>query len=454
VRSRWVAPLIPVAVSLSLGTAWHSLSGTPKPESDALLYHWLASALAGFGPNHTGLDFAVDGMAVRGWTQSALMGALYAVVGHPAAAAFAWLQAVAILPATTGLVYLAGRAAFDRTTGLVAAWAFALWFPLVYYTTWVMPETTTGLVVAGALVLLSLVVTRPSIGWAAVCGAAFGLLSLTHSGWQFAGVVTAVAVLVHFWVYDRDRICVAVALLAVVVGILASYTVVRVATDLPRPGQGGVGYGAGGAWGVWTGSRSFTDFLPVPDDYTIANENAPGGVVHHAQLIRTDKLQPDRHLSATILDKAAGPDASTQQITDSDFLHAGFANLLDHPGAWPRKTWVGLKRLFLPNPNLVFYAAPVKATWFRHPWRTVAVPLLGLTVAGLVLLLASRRDRLVLFVPLVAQTVIFLVGVPEPRYSYPLVSSMMLLAAFAALALARSAARLAVRLRAHYSPAQ
>jgi hypothetical protein len=107
------------------------VAATPEPESDALLYQWLASALAGVGDAGQGLRYAVDGMAIRGWTQPAIMAALYAAIGHAEPAAFAWIQAVVFLPATTALVYLAGRFAFGRTGGLVAASAVALWFPLV-----------------------------------------------------------------------------------------------------------------------------------------------------------------------------------------------------------------------------------------------------------------------------------------------------------------------------------
>ena len=142
-------PALPVLASLLLGIVWQSIVRTPEPESDALLYDWLASALSGHGEPGQDVRYAVDGMAIRGWTQASLMAATYVVAG-PEPAAYAWLQAVVLLPATTLLVYVAGRFAFGRAVGLVAAWGFALWFPLVYYTTWVMPETTIGLVAAGS----------------------------------------------------------------------------------------------------------------------------------------------------------------------------------------------------------------------------------------------------------------------------------------------------------------
>jgi hypothetical protein len=61
----------------------------------------------------------------------------------------------------------------------------------------------------------------------------------------------------------------------------------------------------------------------------------------------------------------------------------------------------------------------------------LAYGILGLAVLGLAHLVAFRRDRLVLFVPLVVQTAVFVAGAPETRYGYPLLSSVFLLAAHA-----------------------
>jgi hypothetical protein len=428
------------------------VAATPEPESDALLYQWLASALAGVGDAGQGLRYAVDGMAIRGWTQPAIMGALYAAIGHPEAAAFAWIQAVVILPATTALVYFAGRFAFGRSVGLVAALAFALWFPLVYYTTWLMPETTVGLVVGGVLSLLALLITRGGLVTALALGAALALLSLTHSAWQFVGIPTVAALALHFLVYDRSRLRLAGYAALVLVAVLGSYSAVRAATDLPRAGEGGRGYGAGGGWGFWVGSRSSTDFLPVADDYTIANHNAPGGVVQLAQRIRAGELTTDEHLTKIIFEKVSRSDAAKEQLEDGDFYDAGIRNLLDDPGAWPEKVGHGLKTVFLPAPDLTFYAAPLAATWFRHPWRQLAGWVAALMIAGLALVTLQRRDRLVLFVPLVFQVTLFVAWAPESRYGYPLLSSVFLLASFAVVN-AFWMARNALAKRSNYSQA-
>ena len=444
-------------VSLALGILWHAVAGTPKPESDALLYHWLASAIAGLGVPGQTLRYAVDGMAIRGWTQPSLMAGTYAVVGQALPAVFAWLQGVVMIPATTALVYVAGRFAFDRTVGLVAAWAFALWFPLVYYTTWLMPETTVGLVVAGCLALLAVLIARGGTAVAIAFGIALGILSLTHSAWQFVPVVTIGALALHFRLYDRSHLRLAAWTAIGAVAIVGPYTIAQTAADLPQAGQGGLGYGAGGGWGFWVGSRSWTHFLPVADDYKIANLNAPGGVVKIARLLDDGKLHTDSHLARVIRRKASAPDAATAQIADGDFYDAGIQNLLEHPGAWPDKLYGGLKTIFLPTPdltffaarlatpNLTFFAAPVDATWFRRPWRSIAPWVAGLMLAGILLVLVRMRNRLVLFVPLLLQTVLFLSGTPETRYGYPLLSSVFLLASYAVVSALRGLGGLVAR---------
>ena len=427
-------PALPVLASLLLGIVWQSIVRTPEPESDALLYDWLASALSGHGEPGQDVRYAVDGMAIRGWTQASLMAATYVVAG-PEPAAYAWMQAVVLLPATTLLVYVAGRFAFGRAVGLVAAWGFALWFPLVYHTTWVMPETTIGLVAAGSLALLAVAVARASVPAALGLGVVLGVLSLTHSAWQFAGLLTLVALAVHLLVFDRSNLRLAAYAGVGLIAILGPYTVVQAAADLPQMGQGGLGYGAGGGWTLWSGSRSTTDFLPIEDSFTVANLNGPGGVVEMSRLLDAGELEIDEHLAETIRAKAASPEAATLQLTDGDFYDAALANLLDDPGAWPRKLEQGLTTVFLPNVDLVFFAAPLEQTWFREPWRPLAKGVVVLLVLGLALLVVRRRDRLIMAVPVAAQTAVFLVAVPEHRYGYPLLSSVFLLASYAVVSL-------------------
>jgi hypothetical protein len=331
-----------------------------------------------------------------------------------------------------------GRFAFGRTVGLVAAWAIALWFPLTYYTTWLMPETTVAFVVAACLALLAVVITRGGIGVAVALGIALGILSLTHSAWQFVALVTIFALALHFRLYDRGRLRLAGWAAIGALTILGPYAIAQNAADLPQPGQGGLGYGAGGGWGFWVGSRAWTDFLPVADDYTIANINAPGGIVKMSRLVSQGKLHPDRHITAVIRSKAVGPGAATAQITDGDFYDAGVQNLLERPGRWPDKLYRGLKTIFLPAPDLTFFAPPVAATWFRSPWRSIAPWVVGLMLAGLAMVLVKLRNRLVLFVPLLMQSVLFVVGTPESRYGYPLLSSVFLLASVGAVAIVRA----------------
>jgi hypothetical protein len=298
-----------------------------------------------------------------------------------------------------------------------------------------LPETAVGLVAAGSLALLAIVVARASAPAALGLGLVLGVLSLTHSAWQFAGLFTLVALFVHLLVFDRPNIRLAAYAGMGLLAILGPYAVVQVVEDLPQIGDARKGYGAGGAWAVWSGSRAETDFLPTEDSYTVAQRNyLRGGVVVMARLLESGELEIDEHLAETIREKAASPDAATLQLTDVDFYEAALANHLDDPGAWPRKVEQGLKTVLLPAPDLTFYAVPLK-TWFREPWRPLAKGLVVLLVLGLALLVVRRRDRLILAVPLALQTAAFLVGVPEHRYGYPLLSGVFILASYAVVSL-------------------
>ena len=68
------------------------------------------------------------------------------------------------------------------------------------------------------------------------------------------------------------------------------------------------------------------------------------------------------------------------------------------------------------------------ATWFRPVWRPLSAVLGVLAGAGLLYVILRRRDRLVLFVPLIFQVLLLLVTHADYRYVIPLWSSMFVLA--------------------------
>jgi hypothetical protein len=433
-------------VSLNVALVFQAAIQNPAPRggTDAAFYHVVAATVGGFGGD---LRFAIDGMADKGWTLPLLMAASYRAVGAPSPAAFGLLQALVLLPATTALVYVAGRYAFGRRVGLVATWGFALWFPLVYHTAWLLPETTVGVLTAGVLALAAMTITGRGGWWASVgLGLALGLLGLTHPAWQFLPFVMVAAFAVHFRAYARERLL-SVALVGLgACAILLPYAIVQEAAGLPRPGAGGIAYG--GAWSMWVGSRPWTHFGPTQSDYTLASVNETGGVRQLARLIQSGDLETDPYLSRLILEKAARPEHANVRLTDGDYYRAAVHNLLADPTVWPRKTWHGLTTVLLPPPALVLgtvagsaqqggalYPPTVKQAWIRRPWRSLGAILAIVMLAGFVLVVLHRRDRLVLFVPLLFQTAVFVVGAPEARYGYPLVSSVMVLAAYALIRL-------------------
>src|SRR5262249_9179121 len=180
---------------------------------------------------------------------------------------------------------------------------------------------------------------------------------------------------------------------------------------------------------------------------------------------RIDKgeLHVEPHLLATIRRKLAGPDPYRATLEDWDYYRAGIANLLETPSKWPDKVLLNARALFLVPPDIGFYGparaeggstmsdsyklilecghpcrgpGPTERTWFRGIWRPLSAALLLLWVVGLVSVTIRRRDRLVLFVPLVFQIVLLMFFVVEARYVIPLWSSMFLLAGVGTAALA------------------
>ena len=442
----------PVLFSLLLGAVVHARVSMAMPVADAHFYDVTGAALVGqntdpaFGPH-----WALNGVADRG-LYPALVGAVYGLLGESRPGAVGWLQALVMVPLTTYLIYVAGREAFSRRIGLVSAWAFALWLPAQWHTLWLLTETLTNLVMALALAMLAALLARRNKAAAFLCGVSFGIVSLAHPAYQALPVIVLLALLVHFLVYERKLLRLVFYVTLGVSAVQIPHLVAVQAVPLPSLGQGGYAHGGGGGWTFYVSSRVATDFVPVPDDYRVSGLSAQGHLVRVGRLIDRGEVHVEPHLLAIIRKKLTIDDPVRQALTDSDYYKAGFQNLLDHPGKWPQKIEGNAGRLFLLPDRLQFYRdAPLasgwrkttwpfykrdnltKSTWFRTPWRPLSGLLLACVISGLLFVLLRRRDRVVLFVPLVAQTAILMALLVEWRYVVPLWSSMFVLAAIGTL---------------------
>ena len=182
-------------------------------------------------------------------------------------------------PLTTLLIYVAGREAFSQRAGLIAAWLFALWFPAAWYTLWIVIEPTLALMTTTLLVLLASTLARGSPRLALVAGIAAALLSISHAAYQFVWIVLIMSLAAHFWIRERPRFSLAGFFALGTAVIVLPYLVLTSAAHLPHLGEGARGFGGGGGWTFYIGSRWETDFTLAPGDYEVDDLYGPGKLV-------------------------------------------------------------------------------------------------------------------------------------------------------------------------------
>ena len=423
--------ILPSLISLLLGLTLRALLPTVSPVGDSVTYHMIAAGLT--GQNHDpyyGFHWAIGGLAARGFVYPSLVASVYWLLGGPHPGAIAWIQAVVMVPLTTFLIYVAGREAFSRRVGIVASWAFALWFPAVWHTMWLMTETLLNLMMALLVVLLAATIRRKSAKLALLCGVVSGLLSVGHSAYQFLPIALVLAFLAHLCFSGRRHFWLAGFIVIGIFFIQVPYRIAVIAADLPRLGQGAKGYGGGGGWGFYIASRFDTNFIGINDDNHLVDLAAPGQLIEVGRKIDRGEIHVKSHLLKIIRQKLALPDAVNQTLTDSDFYRAGIQNLLERPDKWPIKLENNVIELFVIPDGIRFYAPdPTTATWFRKPWPALSKGLILCTLLGSLFAFWKHRDRLVLFVPAAFQSAVFIVVIVEWRYVIPFWSSMFLLAA-------------------------
>ena len=416
-------------VSLSLGIILHAFVATPTPTADANTYHSIATGLIGQNQDpYYGFHWASVCLAVRSYVYPVLAGGVYWTLNGPHPGAVGWIQAIVFVPLTTYVIYKAGLEAFSHRIGLLASWTFALWFPAVWHSLWLMTETLLNLMMAIVMALLAAVVCRKSAKLGVLCGLAVGVLSITHSAYQFLPFALYPVFLAHLYFYDRGHLRLAMYFLIGILLIQVPYQVTVVAKQLPTLGEGARGCGGGGGWTFWEGSRPETDFARRPEDFAVADLSAPGQLILLGERIARDEVQVEPHLLRIIEEKLSLRNPMDQTLTDGDFYRAGIENLLEHPLKWPRKLRVNAFVLFgFPSRMLFYPPDPTEATWFRGPWRMLNWLLNIGSALGAVFLLWKRRDRLILFAPFAFQAALILAALAENRYVIPFWSSMFLL---------------------------
>jgi len=424
---RWA--LAAVVVSVLVGLYVRILEPVVEPVADAATYTKIASAFTLNPVTTTTSDWSVTGLAMRGVTYPLFVAMILTVFGS--LSAVAWMQSIVVVPATVALLHLTGRRTFSPGTGALAAWMYALWLPAQIYTSLIMQETWLALLVTLLLFLLSRCITGGGWPWSVATGLLLAVLALSHAAFQFLGIALVVVLALHRWAFDRGRqrqtLVTALALLAVMVPSV----LVRQATGLPQAYEGGHGVGSGGGWAFWIGTHADLHFREPSDGWKFGDITEEGEFARVLADVRSGALATDPHLTEIILSKADSEDLAHETLTDGDFYRAGFANLLDHPTAWPEKIAVGMSALTTIPPGISLYRTADSPAAVGAPWTLLAVLTFAAAFVAIVLLTLLRRPRLIMAAPFLLQLVVLLIARPENRYAIPLWTSCMLLAAVA-----------------------
>ncbi|MBI2841622.1 MAG: glycosyltransferase family 39 protein [Acidobacteria bacterium] len=431
--ARWT--ILPVVLSLVLGL-WYWLSvPVTVPSNDAELYHRIGGAISGRpDPFFAIPGRTLTGLYVRGITYPALLALVYWVTRGPHVGAVTFLQGVVILPLLVLLTYLTGRRVFDHRTGILAAWITALWLPFVWHTAWIMTEIWQTLLVSLFLCFYALSITKGGKTFAGLSGIFLGIVSLSHSAYQYLPWAVVATLILHYrrhlWERAREHMVFGAGLFI----ILLPFHAVRIYENLPSLGQGGLGFGGGGAWAFYIGSRPETKWYVIPDDFKYTDATTLQSFKRVVGQIESGEIWMEPTLRQIIMERQTSIDPAARRLKQSDFYRAGLRNWLEAWYLLPNMVWTKACQYFsirvgfgpAPRPAI----SPLSPMFMILNWIYVDRLLLLLASAGLALVIGVRTNRLLIFVPLLFQTALFLASQPVWRYSYPLTPSMILLAAY------------------------
>lgn len=434
--------VVVILLSAGLAVAFYFLTPAQTPQHDAESYDIIARLVAGYGlPDKTpdeSFEIGLHGLFRRGFIYPAIVGFVYRALGAPDYSAVYLLQAI-LLPVAVLLTYLAGSTAFDRRTGMISSLLYALYLPAVWHTGFLLTETVLAVLFALMLWMLARYVNHQSPLTSCFLGLVTGLLSISHPIWVFSPAVLCVSL---FFTYRRreKRWLIARKLSFVVLGLLAvlvPWHAVRIAWNLPQLGQGGTGFGAGGGFTFYVGSRAETRGQTVPEDYLVVETYFPIGRLRDLfERVQTGEVTIEPILLKIIEEKLASPDQVDWTLTDFDYYRAGIENWLDRPWQIPYLVAIKTYWFLLDVNNTPSYPMP-ESVLYNYSWRVffkmLNWPTLILTLIGLAVVRRRYPDRLVLFAGLIYQTLAVLLTYPDNRYKYPGMSAMALLVAVGSL---------------------
>lgn len=409
----------------------------PTPQNDQLLYHNTALQIVP--------DFSIlldgtripPGLIVRSYAYPLFIALVYRLAGAPSPGYIAFIQSVFFLPLTVFLTYRLGRKTLSPAIGLLAAGFLSFYLPLVWHAQLLLTETFYGLLTTLFLLVVAwlLETARPST--AMVAGVLLGLLSISHSDWQF--LVWIMLPLIAFSLFlrhgGRRWRNASLAAVAGAMLVIAPLQVMRTRHGLPQMGQGGLGYGSGGGWTFYVGSRAETRGLAINEDYLLSSTYpSPRHLAALHDKLKSKEVTLEPVIMESISRKLALPNEADHFLRDADYYRAGLTNWLDQPMQIPGLILDKAAFFLLSEGNTLYGGYPASALYgqrWEGLFHWLRSPLLILAVVGFAIFFTGYRGQMVLFIPLVLQTLVPLLTSPEVRYQYPNLPTVFLLAALA-----------------------
>lgn len=400
------------------------------PTSDALLYVMLAKEIsreAATGEDRAPLaerisqNWVLKGLIVRGVTYPYFLSYLFRIFGEDSYREVYAVQAVlySITVVVTGLI---GLLLFNLRVGLIAAVVYTFYLPSTWHTCTLLTETLLQFVMVFFLSFLALYLRRKTWYWAFLSGLFVGILYLSHSTW--AGIALPMVVLTVLSslisIPASRRTIWTLPIGALLIGL--PWYRVQHQTGVVS-GQGGLGFGGGGAWTFYAGSHiDRMGQLLVEDKKLSETYLSPDLFFSFYQDAEAGRIRLDPIVHEIMKMKIESRNREEWIMRDRDYLKAGLLNIVKHPWRVPRQVAFKGYYYFIDETAGTFQLALGILLAPRVPvqvFRVTLMVLLLLSLAGLTMLLKRHPSAGILMIGCFLHTGLILMTYPSHRYFYP-----------------------------------
>ncbi len=405
-------------------------SKVTPPTSDELLYDMVAKEIsreAATGEDQAPLaeriskNWVLKGLVVRGATYPYFLSYLYRVFGEGSYGAVYALQAIlySITVVVTGLI---GQLLFSLRVGLIAAFLYAFYLPSAWHTCTLLTETLLEFLMIFFLLSLALFLRRKRWYWAFLSGLFVGMLYLSHSTW--AGIalpMIILTVLACLILIPESRRTIWALPIGALLVVLPWYRLQHQAGVVS--GQGGLGFGGGGAWTFYAGSHVERNGQLLAGDKKVSETYlSPDLFLSFYQDATAGRIQLDPIVLEIMKKKIASGNRSEWIMRDSDYLKAGVLNIVSHPRRVPVQLAIKGYRYFVAEAAVIYESALHILLGRAVPlglFQVTLVILLLLSLSGLTMILKKQPSVGILFIGFCLHTGLILLTYPSHRYLYP-----------------------------------